>query len=308
MANDTLNIEHDETQLQNFPPSPPRIRKEHSNILGNKRNAASGDHLDQLTTTQRNDTTLTKPVSDEPSRESFINHASSHVSGYDERTRQMITAKEYQYSHGRGRHERLSSFVSSSSSNTAFDRGVLPTAQSLNFDSSPEKDQIRTREYLQDDEDYLHESDVHDEQVSRPELEADAAPMSKCISDDHACENSKSYFGNRPRTESDDFYLLMTAESQNHSGMKFYESDIDSVNGSVVYKRNSWKKKVTDARDQSSPLSSVGLTGSDVDAMRAQNLPATRQSTPSRNVGTVHSFPTPQLGNLSKNRESTKKR
>eukprot|EP00557_Chaetoceros_sp_GSL56_P012176 CAMPEP_0176484188 /NCGR_PEP_ID=MMETSP0200_2-20121128/4321_1 /TAXON_ID=947934 /ORGANISM="Chaetoceros sp., Strain GSL56" /LENGTH=1370 /DNA_ID=CAMNT_0017880645 /DNA_START=72 /DNA_END=4187 /DNA_ORIENTATION=- len=177
--------------------------------------------------------------------------------------RQNPTLNEFNTKNWKRGHERLSSFVSSSSSNTAFDRGVLSTSHSLQFDSSPERESKHSYSHVYDNGDDVEEIPSRREQETLNPLIYNA---------DYAHEISNSYSGNRQRTSSDDFYLFMKSESHNTSGLKFYESDVDSVNGSVVYRRNSLTR--TNRR----------LSGGDSDADYAPVTRGAWHAAPSQNI------------------------
>lgn len=284
MTTDVHKMEQNETSEikvdKDSPPSPPRIRNGRRSDDDNAN--AFADPFTLAIEGGEHGTPQKMNEIDEPNLHS--SNLSPLVAGY-ETARQTPISNECnnQYDWRRGHHERLSSFVSSSSSNTAFDRGVLSSAQSLHFDSSPEREsKYHNANDKNNDDD---EDNVRREQETLNPL---------VYTSDHANELSNSYSENRQRTSSDDFYLLMKSESHNNSGLKFYESDIDSVNGSVVYKRNSLTR--TNSR----------MSGSDSDAYNVTTSRGSWQNTPSRNTNKHDSMATPLVTNLSKKREEPK--
>jgi hypothetical protein len=274
-SSDTYNMEQNETAAEeqtHCPASPARLRNEHrddSDAFVDPFAKAIKEEQGTSTKNEFNEMSSHRP------------NVSSLVSGY-ETARQTPMSNECNPYHWRGNRERFSSFVSSSSSNTGLDRGVLPTAQSLQFDSSPE------RESKHD----VHDNDDDGEDIRMRERETLNALV---YTSDSANEISNSYPENRQRTSSDDFYLLMKSESHNNSGLKFYESDIDSVNGSVVYKRNSLSR-----------TNSRRMSGGDSDVYHVSAHRGAWHTTPSRNSNKNDSFATPQVANLSKKREEPK--
>lgn len=211
---------------------------------------------------------------------------SSAISGYE--TAQQTPTPKVNHEQRKRHHEQSHSFISSSSSNTGFDRGAVPTAKIISLDSSPENASF-DRSWNGTDSNNSFESEDEDEKKTT----IDTVPK----------YDTGAKFQNRQRTATEEIYDHIKEDSDmNTSGMKFYESDFDD-SGSVVYNGRNLRRMGRDSKDRFPSMSSIGTMGSDSDVYHA--LPSyanvVKHSTPQRSgLQQQDSLATPQIANLSK--------
>jgi hypothetical protein len=270
MKNDELDMEyHIETEHEECPPSPPSIH------LPINANAEIVDSFDQAIMLEQ-----TTPTKSDSKRRFHRPQMSSAVSGYETAQQTPLAKREH-----RGKHERESSFISSSSSNTVLNRD-LPKAQTLSLDSSPEND------LLGHSINHIHDLERGDEKKTA----TDTATKTRSI--------SSPKFQNRKRTATEEMYNMIKQDSEdNASGLKFYESDVDSTNGSVVYDGLKFRHLSRDSKNKFPSMSSVGTMSSGSDAYNIlPDYATTQQNTPLKSGTNYDSFATPQITNLAKQR------
>jgi hypothetical protein len=131
---------------------------------------------------------------------------------------------------------------------------------------------------------------------------------------EHQLSTYSSSTGNgmRTRSLSDELYNSNMAShaSQQSDGLKFYDSDIDTENGSLVFNGNTFRHMSQQSKDKFPSLSSIGTMGSDSEAYHAI-IPPTSFSprvtpAPSRTGSrdeNEESFPTPHVSNVTKQRD-----
>jgi len=279
MNNEEINMEYDYiAEEEECPPSPP------STGIPTIRNDAVVDPFAQAIMLE-----LTSAEAQRTHRPQM----SSAISGY-ETAQQTLTPTINHEHRKRIHHEQGTSFISSSSSNNAFDRGAVPTAQILSLDSSPENVAI-DRSYSSSPENAAFDRSYGIGTDSNNSFEREDEKKTTL--------DTGAQFQNRQRTATEEIYDQIKEDSDhNTSGMKFYESDIDD-SGSVVYNGRNFRHMGRDSKERFPSMSSIGTMGSDSDMYHA--LPSyanvVQNGTPLRSgVQQQDSFATPQIANLSK--------
>lgn len=196
----------------------------------------------------------------------------SNLSGYDTAPQTPSRELVEESPH----HQHTTSFISSSSSS------IIHSGQRITNESSPEKELEDYREKLQLGRETYLPVDPNNGNI-------------------------------RKRTNSEDFYKNIKANASiNSDGLKFYDSDADTENGSIVFNGASFRHMSRESKSRFPSMSSIGTMGSDSDVYHVLPYPNTytphATPAPSRTgsiaTSVAESFPTPNTSNLTRGQQT----